>query len=68
MNLSKEKAGTNNTIDMTPYPSSCRQTQVGKAIYRVTSVFLGEKDFGQTLEQLIIRKAIADSKVQQPAG
>lgn len=43
-------------------PTSYKEVKVGKAIYRVTSVFLGEKDLGKTLEQLAIRKAMTDIK------
>ena len=30
--------------------ASYREVKIGKTIYRVTSVFLGEKDLGQALE------------------
>ena len=43
-------------------PSSYKEIKIGKTIYRVTSVFLGEKDLGKTLEQLAIRKAMTDIK------
>ncbi len=43
-------------------PTSYKEVKVGKTIYRVTSVFLGEKDLGKTLEQLAIRKAMTDIK------
>ena len=39
-----------------------KEVKIGKTIYRVTSVFLGEKDLGKTLEQLAIRKAMTDIK------
>ena len=42
--------------------TSYREVKIGKTIYRVTSVFLGEKDLGKTLEQLAIRKAMTDIK------
>ena len=42
--------------------TSYREVQIGRTIYRVTSVFLGEKDLGKTLEQLVIRKAMTDIK------
>ena len=42
--------------------SSYREVKIGKTIYRVTSVFLGEKELGQTLEQLAVRKAMTDIK------
>ena len=37
-----------------------KEIQIGNTIYRVTSVFSGEKDLGKTLEQLAIRRAMAD--------
>lgn len=43
-------------------PTAYREIKVGKTIYRVTSVFLGEKDLGKTLEQLAVRKAMTDIK------
>jgi hypothetical protein len=39
-----------------------KEVKIGRTTYRVTSVFLGEKDLGKTLEQLAIRKAMADIK------
>lgn len=42
--------------------SSYKEVKVGKTIYRVTSVFLGEKDLGKTLEQFAVRKAMTDIK------
>jgi len=49
---------------MTPQsaPTSYHEVTVGRNLYRVTSVFLGEKDLGKTLEQLVIRKAMTDIK------
>lgn len=43
-------------------PASYKEVKIGKAVYRVTSVFLGEKDLGKTLEQLAVRKAMTDIK------
>ncbi len=40
--------------------TSYREVQMGRTLYRVTSVFLGEKDLGETLEQIAIRKAMTD--------
>ena len=40
--------------------TSYKEVQIGKTLYRVTSVFTGEKDLGQTLEQLAVRRAMAD--------
>lgn len=40
--------------------TSYKELRIGNTIYRVTSVFSGEKDLGKTLEQLAIRRAMAD--------
>ncbi len=45
-----------NTVVTTSY----REVQIGNTLYRVTSVFMGEKDLGKTLEQLAIRSAMAE--------
>ena len=42
--------------------TSYREVKIGRTMYRVTSVFLGEKDLGKTLEQLAVRKAMTDIK------
>ncbi len=40
--------------------SSYKEVKIGNTIYRVTSVFTGEKDLGKTLEQLAVRHAMAE--------
>ena len=45
-----------NTITRTSY----KEVKIGNTLYRVTSVFTGEKDLGQTLEQLAVRRAMAE--------
>ena len=35
--------------------ASYKEVRIGKTLYRVTSVFSGEKDLGRTLEQLAAR-------------
>ena len=40
--------------------TSYKEVQIGKTLYRVTSVFTGEKDLGKTLEQLAIRRAMSE--------
>lgn len=45
--------------------SSYKEVQIGKTLYRVTSVFLGEKDLGKALEDLAIRKAMIEIKTGQ---
>lgn len=46
--------------------TSYREVRIGNTIYRVTSVFTGEKDLGKTLEQLAVRRAM-DELVSAPA-
>jgi len=48
----------NNPAPYTTY----REVPIGNTVYRVTSVFLGEKDLGKTLEDLAVRKAMTDIK------
>ena len=38
--------------------TSYKEIRIGNTIYRVTSVFTGEKDLGKTLEQLAVRHAM----------
>jgi len=40
------------------YPSTYREVKIGKTLYRVTSVFTGEKELGATLEKLAARRVI----------
>lgn len=40
--------------------TSYKEVMIGKTLYRVTSVFTGEKDLGKTLEQLAVRRAMAE--------
>ena len=46
--------------------TSYKEVKIGKTIYRVTSLFSGEKELGKTLEQLAIRRAM--SEVSTPAS
>jgi hypothetical protein len=43
-------------------PTTYREVKLGNTVFRVTSVFLGEKDLAKALEQLAIRKAMTDIK------
>ena len=40
--------------------TSYKEIQIGNTLYRVTSVFTGEKDFKKTLEQIVVRKAMTE--------
>ena len=42
----------------TGYPTTYREVQIGRTLYRVTSVFKGEKELGSTLEKLAARRVI----------
>jgi len=44
--------------------SSYREIKIGNTLYRVTSVFTGEKDLGKTLEQLAVRRAMTELNSQ----
>ncbi len=37
-----------------------REVKIGNTIYRVTSIFSGEKDLAKTLESLAIRRAMTE--------
>lgn len=47
--------------------TSYKEVRIGKTIFRVTSVFSGEKDLGKTLEQLAVRRALTESASPSPA-
>jgi hypothetical protein len=40
--------------------TSYKEVKIGNTLYRVTSVFSGEKDLGHTLEQLDVRRAMTE--------
>ena len=40
--------------------ASYKEVRIDKTLYRVTSVFSGEKDLGRTLEQLAVRRAMTE--------
>lgn len=40
--------------------ASYKEVRIGKTLYRVTSVFSGEKDLARTLEQLAVRRAMTE--------
>ena len=41
--------------------TSYKEIRIGNTLYRVTSVFSGEKDLGKTLEDLAVRRALAET-------
>ena len=48
--------------------TSYKEVKIGKTIYRVTSIFTGEKDLGKTLENLAVRGAINEMRAIQGGG
>jgi len=40
------------------YPTSYREKLIGKTLYCVTSVYMGEKELGPTLEKLAVRHVL----------
>ncbi len=48
--------------------TSYREVKIGKTLYRVTSIFTGEKDLGKTLENLAVRGAISEMRAMQSSG
>ncbi|MEY8232486.1 hypothetical protein AALA82_12790 [Oscillospiraceae bacterium 50-16] len=46
--------------DAAKVTTSYKEVRIGNTIYRVTSVFTGEKDLGKSLEQLAIRRAMSE--------
>lgn len=40
------------------YPTTYREVQIGKTLYRVTSVFKGEFQLKDALEELAVRRAL----------
>lgn len=48
--------------------ASYKEIRIGKTLYRVTSVFSGEKDLGRTLEQLAVRRAMTELDAPAPCS
>lgn len=48
--------------------SSYKEIRIGQTTYRVTSFFSGEKDLGQTLEQIAVRRAMAEISAPSAPG
>lgn len=40
--------------------ASYKEVRIGNTLYRVTSIYSGEKDLGETLEQLAVRRAMTE--------
>lgn len=48
--------------------TSYKEVRIGNTLYRVTSVFYGERDLGHTLEQLAVRRAMTELAPQATAA
>lgn len=42
------------------HPTSRSEKRIGNTVYRISSVYLGEKDLKHTLEQLAINRTLAE--------
>jgi len=42
------------------YPTTYRETRIGRTLYCITSIFLGETDLTATLEELAVRRVLDD--------
>jgi hypothetical protein len=45
--------------NISQFPTAYREVKIGKTVYRVTSVYTGEKELGPTLEKLAARHVLA---------
>lgn len=55
--MSKQNA-INDRCQESNYPTTYREVRIGRTIYRVTSIFTGEKDLGATLEKLAAQRVL----------
>lgn len=51
------------TVPTTTY----REMKIGNTIFRITSVYLGQKDLKTTLEQLTVKRVLAELSSGRPA-
>ena len=49
------------------HKTTYKEIKIGNTIYRVTSIFTGEKDLGKTLSELAVRRALAESSMNVAA-
>ena len=53
---------------MQPAPTTTyRERKIGNTIFRITSVYLGEKDLKTTLEQLTVKRVLAELSTGIPS-
>lgn len=48
-------------------PTSYREMKIGNTIFRITSVYLGQKDLKTTLEQLTVKRVLEELSTGKPA-
>jgi hypothetical protein len=46
------------------HPTSYREKKIGSTLYCITSVFMGEKELGPTLEKLAVRRVLDEMNTQ----
>ena len=44
----------------TVYPTTYREKHIGRTLYCVTSIYIGEIDLAATLERLAVQRVLAD--------
>jgi len=47
--------------------TSYREMKIGDTTFRITSVYLGQKDLKTTLEQLTVKRVLAEISTGKPA-
>ena len=55
------------SIGETAFPTTYHEKKIGRTLYCVTSVFLGQKELGATLEKLAVQRVLSemDSKAKE---
>lgn len=43
-----------------------REVQIGNTLFRITSVFTGERELSDIMEELVVRKAMAEIRRDAP--
>jgi hypothetical protein len=58
--MAQRQTATRNAPEANAFPTSCREVKIGRTLYRVTSVYKGEKELGPTLERLAIHHVLSE--------
>lgn len=53
----------NDKVQEEKYPTCYREKRIGKTIYRITTVYKGQIDLKDALEDLVVRRAVLDSMI-----